>query len=160
MSDQEQREAVHRVLRLLARRIEAHLEGDEFALDSLAQALEDAGFGEDDLHAASLVLRAVANDTGWSDTPAVAPKGADVQRVLSREERELLSPEAWGALLALRRSGSLSPEQFEQVLEMLGGCGVRPVGADLAIEFATRVALQDGATEGTEIPHGEHDLAN
>jgi uncharacterized protein Smg (DUF494 family) len=147
-------------LRLLADRLEAHLEGDELALETLSEAIDDSPFTADDLQSAVLVLRSFANDSGWSEAPFESEPGENVQRVLSREEREALSTEAWGILLGLRRRGSLSAEQFEQVLEMLGGCGVRPVGVDLALEVATRVALQDGASEGTEIPHGEQDLAN
>jgi hypothetical protein len=78
-------------------------------------------------------------------------------RVLSAEERASLSPEAWGALLALRRRGSLDPAQFERVLGLLGGMGVRPVDADLAVEVAGRVAM-DVEQGATETAHGEIDL--
>jgi hypothetical protein len=64
-------------------------------------------------------------------------------------------------LIDLKRKGSLTPGQFERVLEMLGGCGVRPVGVDLALEVATRVALLgDREASHSEVSHGEFDLAN
>ena len=82
-------------------------------------------------------------------------------RDLSPEERESLSPEAWGYLLALRRRGSLDADQFERVLDRLTSSGIRPIGIDLAREVAAEIALLGGDRWGTnESGQGERDLAN
>jgi uncharacterized protein Smg (DUF494 family) len=85
--------------------------------------------------------------------------GKHALRVLSAEERQRLSPEAWGYLLDLKRRGSLDSEQFERVLDILTGSGVRPVGVDLARDVATRVALKFDQGLG-ETRHGDFDLAH
>ena len=157
MSDE--RPAVARVLRLLADRLDAYLEGDELAFETLGESLEEARLSGDDLQAALMVLRSMAcvlpEEATELDTPATAS-----QRVLSAEERGSLSPEAWGTLLGLRRKGALSPEQFERVLEMLGGSGVRPVGVDFALEIASRVALMGEHDPDMEASHGELDVSH
>ena len=159
MSD-EHKNSLHELLRLLADRLEGHLEGDDLAFDTLAESIEEGPFSGDDLQSAVLVLRSLANEDTWAEASLDGAPGTGAQRVLSPQERASFSPEAWGALLDLRRRGSLSPAQFEQVLEMLGGCGVRPVGTELALEVATRVALQNPGAEPGEMTHGDVDLAN
>jgi hypothetical protein len=159
MSDPREKAPVHHVLRLLAERLEAFLEGDDLAFESLPDALDGAEFDADDLHAAAVVLRHLASDTTSGESALDGTPPAAALRVLSAEERTSLSPEAWGALLALRRGGSLNPAQFERVLGLLGGSGVRPVNADLAVEVASRVALEDGE-DATETAHGEIDQAH
>jgi uncharacterized protein Smg (DUF494 family) len=157
MSESREKAPVHHLLRLLAERLESWLEGDELAFESLVESLEEAGFTAEDVHGAVGVLRHLADGPPEGETALEAAPGDDVLRVLSAEERVSLSPEAWGALLALRRDGSLNAAQFERVLGVLGGIGVRPVDADLALEVAGRVAL-DADDEGTESVHGEIDL--
>ena len=78
-----------------------------------------------------------------ADASTSAP-GEHAQRVLSAEERASLSPEAWGYLLRLRAPRLARRGQFERVLDLLSGSGVRPVGVELAREVATRVALDAG----------------
>lgn len=160
MSGPDEKDSLHDLLRLLADRLESHLEGDDLAFDTLAESIEEGRFSGDDLQSAVLVLRSLANEETWAESSLEGAPGSGAQRVLSPQERASFSPEAWGALLDLRRRGSLDPAQFEQVLEMLGGCGVRPVGMELALEVATRVALQKSGLELGETAHGDLDLAN
>lgn len=157
MSDE--RPAVARVLRLLSERLEAYLEGDELAFETLGERLDEARVSGEDLQAAVLMLRSMAGDLPEEATELGLP-GVGAQRVLSAEERGSLSPEAWGTLLGLKRKGALSPEQFERVLEMLGDSGVRPVEVDFALEIASRVALQREAGSDMETSHGEHDVSH
>lgn len=157
MSDE--RPAVARVLRLLADCLDAYLEGDELAFETLGERLEEARISGDDLQAAMLVLRSMACVLPEEATELGTPAPRS-QRVLSAEERGSLSPEAWGTLLGLRRKGALSPGQFERVLEMLGGSGVRPVGVDFALEIASRVALMGEQDPDTETSHGELDVSH
>jgi uncharacterized protein Smg (DUF494 family) len=152
-----------RLLRLLAERLEAYLDGDELAFETVGESIEELEPSADDLETAILALRGAAaaseaDAPGMSDEPApgTAP-GRQAQRVWSREERESLSPAAWGFLIDLRRRGSLDGGQFERVLEVLTGCGVRPVEVDLAREVAARVALEGDTGGGPEGTHGEAD---
>jgi uncharacterized protein Smg (DUF494 family) len=133
-------DAVMRLLRLLGDRLERYLEGDDSALETLVESFEQEGFSADEIQAASaFLLRMVGG--GRSEASVGGTPGKDAQRVLSPEERESLSPEAWGYLIDLKRRGSLSAEQYEQVLDLLVGSGVRPIGVDLAREVAMRVVL-------------------
>jgi uncharacterized protein Smg (DUF494 family) len=154
----DERDPVQRVLAVLARHLQAYIEGDELAFESLGEAFEQAGLGPEDLEAARMMLRGMAGEglgatvVAVDDLPAAA-----AHRVLSPEERESLSPEAWGFLLALRERGDLAPRQFERVLDCLAGLGVRPVDVDLAREVATEVALRDDH-DTTLFPHGDRDI--
>jgi uncharacterized protein Smg (DUF494 family) len=160
MSDDRERAALQRILILIAEQLEAFLEGDELALETLGESLEQGSFTADDLQAAILALRSrVAEPGGATLVACDDPPGAAAHRVLGAHERDSLSPEAWGFLLDLRRRGSLDPEQFERVLDRLTTSGVRPVGVDLAREVATHVALRTG-DEAHEFGPTDGDVAH
>ncbi len=162
MSDERRMDPVQRLFRLLADHFEAWLEGDELALESLGQALEESGTSEDELESALMALRSLAGSNVGGGIPSVdeAP-GQRAERVLSPEERDSLSPEAWGFLLGLRQRGTLDSGQFERVLDRLTASGIRPVGVDLAREVAVRVALRNpGRSESTEYGAGDGELAH
>jgi uncharacterized protein Smg (DUF494 family) len=152
-----------RLLRLLAERLEGYLEGDELAFEALGEAIEEAQPSADEIETAVLALRGAATaqevDAGGDPVAATLDRlpGKHAQRVWSKEERESLSPEAWGYLIDLKRRGSLDDGQLERVLEFLTGCGVRPVSVDLAREVAVRVALEGHDTGRLEGDHGEYD---
>jgi uncharacterized protein Smg (DUF494 family) len=158
-----------RVLRLLARKLEEYLDGDELALETLAEALDQEGVTPDDVQTAVLGLRGLAGPPlgdGAGRTLELAPTmprnaGRDAQRVLSAEERDLLTTEAWGYLLDLRSSGALDADQLERVLEALTTYEERPVEVAHARDVASRVALepQDGSIPG-EYPHGDQEVAH
>jgi len=159
MSDEQDREAVQRLLGLIARHLEDFFEGDELALEALGSALEESEFSADQVQSAVLTLRSFA---GGRTAPPQAPSdspGQRSQRVLSDQERGSLSPEAWGYLLDLKRRGSLDARQFEYVLDRLAASGVRPVGVEMAHEMAVRVALS-GAGAHWENAFGENDVAH
>src|SRR5262249_14316171 len=149
-----------RVLRLVARKLEDYLDGDDLALETLAEALEQQGASPDDVQAAVMGIRGLAGSAAPAGWVAGFP-GRDAQRVLSAEERRSLTTEAWGYLLDLRSSGALDADQFERVLETLTSFGERPVEVGRAREVAARVALEsvDGTTPG-EDPHGDQEVAH
>ena len=154
--------SVQRLLRLIADQLDDFLEGDEQALEDLSEAIDQGGFSGEDLQSAIVALRSLAMDSrrGGVVTVDDAP-GDRTHRVLSAEERESLSPEAWGYLLALRRRGSLDADQFERVLDQLTASGVRPIGIDLVREVAAEIALRTGGRwNPNESGQGERDLAN
>jgi uncharacterized protein Smg (DUF494 family) len=149
-----------RVLRIVARKLEEYLEGDDLALETLAEALEQEGATPDEIQSAVMGMRGLAGllpPGGW----VAGLPGRHVQRVLSAEERDSLSTEAWGYLLDLKSSGALDADQFERVLEALTASGERPVEVERAREVAARVALemQDG-TFPAEYPHGDQEVAH
>ena len=173
-----------RVLRLLARKLEDYLDGDDLALETLAEALEEEGVTPDDVQTAVLGLRGLAGGalgtlgtsagepavqpsapiaarSAEASARAVRPTGRDAQRVLSSEERDSLTTEAWGYLLDLRTSGALDADQLERVLEALTTYEERPVEVARARDVAARVALepQDGTIPG-ESPHGDQEVAH
>lgn len=149
MSDQGRSDVIQRLFDLLADHLEAWLEGDDLALESLDQTLQESGLSGEEIEAGVLALRSIAGHPAGAAVATVdeAP-GVRAQRVLSPEERESLSPEAWGFLLALRQRGSLDPLQFERVLDRLTASGVRPIGVELAREVAVRVALRGAGRVG------------
>ena len=158
-----------RVLRLIARKLEEYLDGDELALETLAEALDQEGVTPDDVQTAVLGLRGLAGPpVGDGAGRALEPMppvprhaGRDAQRVLSAEERDLLTTEAWGYLVDLRSSGALDADQLERVLEALTTYEERPVEVAHARDAAARVALepQDGSIPG-EYPHGDQEVAH
>ena len=160
MSERVPHEGVLKLLRLLADRLEDHLEGDDLALESLADSLEDEDFSGDEMQAAIVAIRSLAGvgpAAGW----VAGSPGVKSARVLSHEESESLSTEAWGYLLGLRQGGILDAEQFERVLDLLTGSGVRPVSEELAREVAARVAMEhDDAGTAGETGHGDIEVAH
>jgi uncharacterized protein Smg (DUF494 family) len=153
-----------RVLHLLARKLEEYLDGDELALETLAEELEEAGVTGDDLQMAVLGLRGLAGNAVTARGPAESaslPLPRDAQRVLSAEERDVLTTEAWGYLLDLRASGALDAHQLERVLEALTTYEERPVEVARARDVASRVALErhDGTIPG-DYPHGDQEVAH
>ena len=159
MSDEHDREAVQRLLSLLAGHLQDYFEGDELALESLGAALEEADFTADQIQSAVLTLRSLTGARVPSSEVAGDPPGRGSSRVLSDQERGSLSPEAWGYLLDLKRRGSLDSGQFESVLDRLATSGVRPVGVQMAHEMAVRVALA-GAGAAVENAIGENEIAH
>jgi uncharacterized protein Smg (DUF494 family) len=148
MNEERDRAAVQRLISLVATHLEEYLEGDELALEALGECIEQGNFSVEELQAAILTLRSLGGEVMASATVAVDdPPGKQTQRVLGAHERESLSPEAWGYLLALRRRGALDPAQFERVLDQLTSCGVRPVDIEMVQEVAALVALRH--TEGS-----------
>jgi uncharacterized protein Smg (DUF494 family) len=153
-----------RVLRLLARKLEEYLDGDEMALETLAEALEEADITPDDVQMVVLGLRGLASSAVAGREPvetASLPLPREIQRVLSAEERGVLTTEAWGYLLDLRASGALDAHQLERVLEALTTDEERPVELARARDVAARVALepQDGTIPG-DYPHGDQEVAH
>ena len=162
MSDQGRGDVIQRLFDLLADHLEAWLEGDDLALESLDQALQESGMSGEEIEAGVLALRTLAGRPAGAAVATVdeAP-GLRAQRVMSPEERESLSPEAWGFLLDLKQRGSLDPMQFERVLDRLAASGVRPIGVDLAREVAVRVAMCGASrSESFEEGAGDGELAH
>ena len=151
MSGDSSHDAVFRALRLLADQVERYVEGDELALETLGEAFEQSGLTPDDLQSAVMVLRSISSAGGEPDGDEDPAPGHDVHRVLSPEERTILTPEAWGYLLWLRRQGSLDVAQFERVLDLVSGSGIRPVGVEHVREAAVRIAMTPEMTESGEL---------
>ncbi len=159
MSDRHDHDGVLRLLRLVAERLEGYLEGEDLALETLGEAIEEGGWSADELNAAILALRSGAGAAGPPGWIAEAP-GRHAARVPSAEERESLSTEAWGYLLELQRHGALDSGQFERVLELLVGSGERPVSVELAREVASRVALEGGSGNAGDATYGDVEIAH
>jgi uncharacterized protein Smg (DUF494 family) len=160
VSERSDHDGVQRLLRLVGDKLEEYLDGDEMALETLGEAIEEGGWSAEELQSAILAIRALS---GANVPPAwiAGRPGRHAARVPSSEERESLSTEAWGYLLDLQRQGALDPEQFERVLDLLVGCGVRPVSVELARDVASRVALEhdDGGNSGDGL-HGDVEVAH
>jgi len=160
MNDEREPAALRMVLSLVAEHLEEFLEGDDLAMERLGAALEQVDSDGEALQAAILALRGLL--TGHISHPVAAVEdapGRSAERVLSREERESLSPEAWGYLLDLRRRGSLDSGQFERVIDRLAASGVRPVSVDMAHEVAVRVAMSVAGGASDPLA-GESDVAH
>ena len=155
MTHPDSNQRLARLMRLLAERLEGYLDGDDLAFETLGEALEDEGFAPEDLQAAAWMLRGLIDHDG-DPAALAAPPGTHAHRVLSAEERNALTPDAWGYLLDLKRRGSLDEAQIERVLDLLAESDVRPVDVETARETATRVALQGNPAD--ERPHGEIDV--
>ena len=167
MNDERPTLRVRQLLALMAGHLERCVEGDALALDALVTALQHPDLTGDDLLATAWVLRSLEY-VSWNGVPAApdllsadahAPT-AQVQRMLSAEERESLGPDAWGYLLGLRRSGTLDAGQFERVVDLLAGSGMYPVSLAMAREAAASVVLELDPEASGEIPYGDLDVAH
>jgi uncharacterized protein Smg (DUF494 family) len=149
-----------RILRLVARKLEEYLAGDELALETLGEALEQENAPPEDVESAIMGIRGLAGVAAPGGWIAGFPD-RNAQRVLSAEERDSLTTEAWGYLLGLRSNGTLDADQFERVLEALTAFGERPVEVERARQVAVRVAMEveDGPTPG-ELAHGDQEVAH
>ena len=177
---QAENDGAGRVLRVIARKLEEYLDGDEMALETLAEALDQEGVTADDIQMAALGIRGLAGRPAPFGAGAPAPAGGSLadwpmahpaevpglagrhaHRVLSAEERDSLTTEAWGYLVDLRSRGTLDADQLERVIEALTTFGERPVEVARAREVAARVALEpaDGTTPGDN-PHGDQEVAH
>ncbi|HTK31908.1 MAG TPA: DUF494 family protein [Candidatus Saccharimonadaceae bacterium] len=159
MSHEPQDDAVVRLLRLFAERLESYLEGDELAFETLGERIEEGHYSGDDLQNALWALRSAGQDGPVAAESALdgAP-GKHALRVLSAEERETVSPEAWGYVLDLTRRGALDSAQVERVLDLMLGAGVRPVSLEMARELASRVVLEGDATDRGDMSHGDFEV--
>ena len=84
--------------------------------EELAQDLEQAGFAGESVERA---LDGLADLAGERDRPNLDAAGPRAMRVYTDEERTHLPADCRGYLLALERSGILSPQQREIVIERL-----------------------------------------
>ncbi|MEY3137653.1 MAG: hypothetical protein RL580_1385 [Pseudomonadota bacterium] len=84
--------------------------------EELAQDLEQAGFAGESVERA---LDWLADLAGERDRPNLDAAGPRAMRVYTDEERTHLPADCRGYLLALERSGILSPQQREIVIERL-----------------------------------------
>ena len=154
------RDGASRILRLVARKLEEYLGGDELALETLAEALEQENASADDLEAAIMGIRGLAGvgtPGGW----IAGFPGRHAQRMLSAEERDSLTTEAWGYVLGLRSSGTLDADQFERVLEALTAEGERPVEVERARQVAARVALEvEDRPAPEDLANGDQEVAH
>ncbi len=83
--------------------------------DSLQNSLIDAGFSPQEISKAFAWLDGLAQSRAACDPRSIVAGGPI--RVLAREEREKLEPEAQGFLMFLEQQGVLSPAQRELVLD-------------------------------------------
>jgi Smg protein len=102
--------------------------------EALAHDLEKAGFTEDNVERA---LDWLADLAGERHRPSLSAAGPRAMRVFTDEERAHLPSDCRGYLLALERSGILSAQQREIVIERLLALDA----ADLDVEQLKWVAL-------------------
>lgn len=157
MTDDNIQQRAARLLRVLAERLEAYLAGDDLAFEALGERLDEQAAGPDDLQAAAWMLRSLA-EPAMSAVELEGAPGDNALRILSPEERAVMSPEAWGFLLELRRRGSLDARQIERVLDRVAESGEGPIDVAQAREIAARVALQADSPFSGESPNGEVEI--
>ncbi len=137
---------------LLLDRLEAYLAGDGNALDEVKEQLAAAGVTHETVQGAIAWLRAGVSGEPEELVPAERPSVLG-GRVLSREERRVLSPEAFGFLLGLTVEGRLAGDQLEAILARLGEQD-GPVGLADVQELAWQVATAGKESE-TDIDASE-----
>ena len=84
--------------------------------DTIARDLENAGFGGASVERA---LDWLADLAGERDRPALQAAGSRAMRIYTDSERSRLPTDCRGYLLQLERTGILSPQQREIVIERL-----------------------------------------
>ena len=115
---------VREILELITQQFRSFIEGDSLALEELTDLLTSRDYESEDLRAAfELIVQLLEPVAEENFEPAEAPQGRN--RVLNQWERTNLTPQAYGYLLRLRESGSLSDEHVELILERAGTLGAR-----------------------------------
>ena len=145
-------EKVKALLRRIVYQLRDALEGDEFALEDLQDALVSADVSAEELAAAFDAILSLT-ESAREDLPDVESGSRRGNRVLSLEERSRLTPEAYGYLLGARGAGSIDDEQFEWVLERALASGDRRVGLDEIQDLILAAAFGGGQGAGGD--HGE-----
>lgn len=145
-------EKVKALLRRIVFQLRDALEGDEFALEDLQDALASSEVSAEELAAAFDAILSLTDSSREElpDAESGSPRG---NRVLSIEERSRLTPEAYGYLLGARGAGSIDDEQFEWVLERALASSDRRVGLDEIQDLVLEVAFGGGPGSGGD--HGE-----
>ena len=128
---------VKSLLRRIARKLRASVDGDAFALEELLESMTGPAVSPEDLDHALDAIEALAEPA--EEELYTEPEAArTMNRVLSPEERSRLTTEAYGYLLGARADGMLDDEQFEWVLERALASPDRPIGLgeiqDLVLE--------------------------
>ena len=141
-------EQVKGILRRIVLQLRSALEGDEFALEDLQDALASSGATGEDLEAALDAILSLT-EPNREDLPDATGSAAG-NRVLSLEERSRLTPEAIGYLLGVRGKGAIDEEQFEWVLERALSSGERSVGLDEIQDLVLEAALGGGRPGGPD----------
>ena len=145
-------EHVKAVLRRIVHQLRAALDGDEFALEDLQDALASSDVTAEELAAAFDAILSLTESSreDLPDAETGSPRG---NRVLSLEERSRLTPEAYGYLLGARGAGSIDDEQFEWILERALASSDRRVGLDEIQDLILAAAF--GGEQGSGGDHGE-----
>ena len=139
------------VLRLIADRVRAALEGDELALEDLHETLASSSLTAEEIQAALDTILALTEPNREDlDPESLVTRGGN--RVLSVEERSRLTTEAYGYLLGVRGEGTIDEEEFEWVLERALASGERPIGLPeiqgLVLEVALGPSFEPGGDRG------------
>ena len=134
------------IAQLILRRLMAYLEGDAEALDEMVDTLQSHGVEAETIRE-TIELLLGQTMTRIEELVPAQPGGDPRRRVLSPQEREALTAEAYGYLLGLTADGRLGAEQLEAILARLGDNEI-PADVDQIQELAWQVAL-DGV-EGEE----------
>ncbi|MGE5665673.1 MAG: DUF494 family protein [Betaproteobacteria bacterium] len=95
---------------------------------SLAKALTDAGFDEDEISEALSWLQGLTRVT--EDSASLAPASDTSSRIYAELELDCLGPDARGFLAFLEAAGQLTPTQREIVIERALATEERPIGLD------------------------------
>ena len=110
-------EKVREVVYLIVEQLKSFVDGNEDALLELTQIL-DSGRHEADVvgEAFEMIFRALEPYSREAFTPLDDPKRPSV-RVPTGSEQALLSAPAYRYLFRLSKSGRVTPEQFEEIMD-------------------------------------------
>jgi len=129
---------VREILELITQQFRSFIEGDGLALEELTDLLTSRDYEAEDLRAAfELIVQLLEPVAEENYQPAEAAGGRN--RVLNQWERTNLTPQAYGYLLRLRESGSLSDEHVELILERAGAAGARRMDVEDVEDLASWV---------------------
>jgi hypothetical protein len=91
---------------------------------------------------------------GWADAKLSQARSEPLRvRLLHPMEREMLTTDAYGALLDLYRSGLLEISGFEQVLELCAGLSRLPASREQIEILARRVLSENIVNQGLGTAH-------
>lgn len=138
------------VAHLILRRLIAYLEGDVEALDDLIEGLQSEGIAAETIREALELLLEQTEERTEELVPSQSA-GDPRRRILSPDEREALTAEAYGYLVGLTADGSIRGDQLEKILARLGE-GDLPVDLERIQELVWQVTIDAGEGEHDHVP--------
>ena len=135
-------DSVREMMVLIVEQLKSYIDGNEDALLELTQVLDSGRYDADVVNQAFEMIFRALEPFAREDFSDEATEGRKNVRVPTGSERALLSAPAYRYLFRLMESGSVTPEQFEEIMDRARDEGPSLDSEAKAQELATSVLIR------------------